>query len=166
MRFLVAFVLGFLVPSTPALSDWKIDRFKDRMTDRAANIASVTAKAPSSGISAQLQLECLEDELVGGWQVSAVLSAKMTRGRLGLSFRIDDNPVEARILPVSTDLRSIPFLFGRQAIDLERSRRLRLQLHPTGGPVLFYEFETNGAARALRAVPCNNHSPPSTTGTE
>jgi hypothetical protein len=153
MRALIC-LSALLWLSHSAAADWHINSSKNPMTDREDKIASVPSKAESHGILAFLQIECLPT--IGGRIVSVVLSQAMTQGRIGLNFRIDDAPVEPRVLPVGTSLRSIA-LHGLDEKQLASAKRFRLQLFPAGGPELFYDFDVVGAGKAMTALSCKQH---------
>lgn len=151
-RGLTAFFL-FLCTVDVAQAEWRVDTFRDRMSDRDIKMAAVSAKSASSGVHARLQIECLDGKFVGRTMILIVLSREFYQHRIGLNWRIDAGPVEPRHLIVNSDLRSI-WLANLSVSELSKAKRLRVELFPTGGPTLFYEFDVSGADGAFRAVPC------------
>jgi hypothetical protein len=138
---------------TPAGAEWHVDKSKNRLSDRDQVIAWSDAAEPADGITAKLQVECLHDRLVGVRSVVLVFSEPMTPGQIGLSFRFDQGAIEHRLLPVGTDLRSVP-LSGISADRFARSKRFRIAVHQRGAESRFYEFDLTGSAAAIGAVRC------------
>lgn len=133
----------------PAAAAWKIESFKDRMSDKLYFFGTSAAKAPDNGISASLRISCMN----GAPMLSAELSAPLTRGQISGVYRIDDGPQRMRIMRVFSDPNSIPFLDIKPS-HLAKAKRLRLQLQPTGGPVLFYDFDVTSTPSVLARVKC------------
>jgi hypothetical protein len=131
-----------LLPSVAA-ADWKIETFTNRMTDKK----DVVAWVETSG--ARLQIECMDAPLVGGLVVSLV-SDKIRPGMVGLNYRIDQGPVETRIVPARSGGGSVLFMHGAPVEELKRAKRLRVEIVP--GP--FYDFNVSGGEKAR--VPCVN----------
>ena len=55
---LKAALIGLAFLGTPALAEWKVESFKDRMTEKTVKYATLPAKTADRGISAQLELTC------------------------------------------------------------------------------------------------------------
>jgi hypothetical protein len=154
---LVTFAVS-LVITTEAVSAWKIESSKDRMTDQTVSVASVAAKESSGGVRAELVLQCLHDKLVGGRLLTVFLSQKFTQGRIGFSFRVDSRALQQRIGAVGTALNTI-FVGNARNVLSGDSHRFRLQIFPAGSSVLFYDFDISGVKDAFKAVACVEHQP-------
>ena len=83
-----------------AAAEWRVDT-----TDRGEAIAWVDAAEPANEIHARLQVEC--DRVARRPIVSMLLSEPTTTDRVGFSFRLDQGPIEHRIVPVGTNLQSV-----------------------------------------------------------
>jgi hypothetical protein len=144
-----------LVP-TVAVAEWRVDAVADRLMDRSVHIAWVAAKQPDHGVSARLQVECLDAPLVGGRLGVLAISGRFSVGKVGLRYRFDDDPPETRILPVKP--QSVTVLMHDADMDrLAAAKRFRIELSPSAGPALFYDFDVSGAGVAMRGVPCTSH---------
>ena len=77
-----------------AAAEWRVD---------STSIAWADAAEPANGVSARLQVECLQDRRIA----SLVVSDELTPERVGVSFRFDRGPIEHRISPVGTNLRAV-----------------------------------------------------------
>jgi hypothetical protein len=133
----------------PASAEWQIQASKDRMTDNVARSATVQAKAPDQGVSADLYVGCMNGEPMA----QARLSHPLTRGRIGTVWRFDEGPQRPAFLHVFADPNSIPFV-GVPTADFTGKRRFRFQIQPTGGPSLFYDFDISGLERVLSSIKC------------
>jgi hypothetical protein len=142
--------------TSQAFAGWKIETQIDRMTDKPTKWARLEAKATDRGITAELQLMCLADKLVGGHKLYVRLSERMTPGEMGIDWRIDDGTTEPMFARVTTDLQSLDL--PRVVNAIAGARRLRLQIQPTGGPVIFFEFDLTGSTKAMRDIPCERGS--------
>ena len=112
-------------------------------------IAWAEAAEPANGVSARLQVDCLQDRRIA----SLVLSDDLTPERVGVSFRFDRGPIEHRISPVGSNLRTVTLL-NLSSDQLARGKRFRIVLHPVGSEPLFYEFDLTGSGAAISAVVC------------
>jgi len=81
-----------------AAAEWQVD---------STPIAWADAAEPANGVSAKLQVECLQDRQIASLMLS---EERLTPERIGLSFRFDLGPIEHRIVPVGTNLRSVTLL--------------------------------------------------------
>jgi hypothetical protein len=72
-----------------AVAGWQIKTEIDRMTDAPMKWARLGAKTSDKGVTAELQLTCFVDKLVGGYILYARLSERMTPGQMGINWRID-----------------------------------------------------------------------------
>jgi len=124
-----------------AAAEWQVD---------STPIAWADAAEPANGVSAKLQVECLQDRQIASLMLS---EERLTPERIGLSFRFDLGPIEHRIVPVGTNLRSVTLL-NVSSGRLAKGNRFRIVLHPAGGEPLFYEFNLTGSAAAIAAVRC------------
>jgi hypothetical protein len=151
-RTKILVVFGVFYLSSPAHAEWKIQSYKDRMTDREVKVATLQASKPDHGISAVLVVRCLENDLVGGLYLAIRLTTKFTPGRMGLRYRVDNAATNDRFMPVDSDLQSMTH-WGEPS-ELIDKKRIRVELQPTGGPNLFYEFDLRGTGAVLKSIPC------------
>jgi hypothetical protein len=149
MKTFSAAIAISILAASPVHAAWKIDSFKNRMTDKQTFYGIAPAKELASGISASLRIGCMN----GAPLLSAEISAPLSRGQIGGVYRIDDGAPQSRIMRVFSDPNSVPFLDIEPAA-LSRAKRFRLQLHPTGSPALFFDFDVTGAPAVLAKVKC------------
>lgn len=142
-------IISLCIIATPVSAKWKVASFKDRMSDKLSFYGIAAAKLDDHGVSASLRIGCMN----GAPMLSTELSAPLTRGQIGGVYRIDDGQQQMRMMRVFSDPKSIPFLDIKPGA-LRRATRMRLQLQPTGGPALFYDFEVSGASAVLEKVKC------------
>jgi hypothetical protein len=148
MKALLAIAV-MAVSCLPASAEWKIETSKDRMTDKITRSAAVLAKAPDQGIAAELYVGCMNGEPMA----QARLSHPLTRGRIGTVWRFDEGPHRPAFLHVFADPNSIPFV-GVPTADFTGRKRFRVQIQPTGGPNLFYDFDISGLGKVLPSIRC------------
>lgn len=139
----------FIITANAASAAWKIDSFKDRMSDREYKFATVRANEPDQGISASLQLSCMNSAPMP----SLILDHPMTQGQIGVNWRFDNGPQRPSFLHVFSDPNSIPFVGVSPKIFSGR-KRFRITVFPTGSRTLFWEFDVSGADPALKSVKC------------
>jgi hypothetical protein len=75
-------------------------------------------------------------------------------------MRVDERKVRPGMLHVFSDPYRIAFI-AAPPFDLWGRKRFRVQVFPTGGPVLFYDFDLTGIGKAISALGCNK--PPGET---
>lgn len=148
-RALIAAFVCAMLP-WPASAEWHIETLRDRLNDRDVNVATVAAKASDHGITAQLEMICGS----GNTYYHMVLSAKMTRGKIGASYRIDERSQRSHFLEVFSDPYRIS-ISEYPPFTLAGAKRFRIELEPTGGPVLFYDFDISGVDHAIKSVRCH-----------
>lgn len=146
-----------MILAAPCHAEWKINSFNDRMTDSTIKTATVAAKAPDHGVSATIRVSCLRDKVVGGLIVSIETNAAFTPGRMGLTYRLDNDEPIPRYMPVDADGRGMSLWM--QSDEFPGKKRLRVQLEPARSPNLFFEFDISGVDKALAAVPCKRTRP-------
>lgn len=150
-----AAIVGSLIGSlacAPAAADWSITSYKDRLTDREVKTATIAAKARDHGVLGRLVINCLEDKLVGGLVLSIETTASFSRGRLGLSYRVDQREVEQRLMPVNSAGNGMSSWAKPE--ELEGAKRIRVELSPARSPNLFFDFDLTGVDNAMKAIPC------------
>ncbi|MCC8980821.1 hypothetical protein [Bradyrhizobium acaciae] len=150
MKFKAIVVVMSLI--TPCHAEWKISSFNDRMTDSTIKTATVAAKAPDHAVSATIRVSCLRDKVVGGLIVSIETDAVFTLGRMGLTYRLDNDEPTPRYMQVDANGRGMSLWM--QPEEFPGKKRLRVQLEPARSPNLFFEFDISGVEKALAAVPC------------
>ena len=130
--------------SGTASAEWSVD---------STTIAWADAAEPANGVSARLQVECLQDKRIA----SLVVSEELMPERIGVSFRFDRGPIEHWISPVVTNLRTVT-LINISPDRLVRGKRFRIVLHPVAREALFYEFDLTGSSSAISAVLCKRRT--------
>jgi len=145
-------IIGLLAATTMARAEWKIESFKDRMTDRDVKIGTLKATKPDAGITAALVVRCMISDVVGGLYVEIATSASFTRGRMGLRYRVDAGETIDRYMPISSNGRGMAL--WAQPSEFADGKRLRVELQPGRGPTLFYDFDLTGTRDAFRSIPC------------
>ncbi|ABE62815.1 hypothetical protein Nham_2017 [Nitrobacter hamburgensis X14] len=143
--------------TTPAFAEWRVDQFKDQMTDKLIKVPTLAAKSLDHGVSAAIEISCLQgDRLFTIW-----LSSGLSRGRLSGRLRTDNNRViPSSFLKVFSDPHRIPIITV-PPYDLWGRKRFRVELFPTGSSSLFFDFDLIGIDKAIAALPCNK--PPGKT---
>lgn len=144
--------IWFLFPFGAAMAEWKVESYKDRMTDREVKSATLDALKPDNGIGATLIVRCMINDVVGGLYLELRTTALFTRGRMGLGYRVDDGQINDRFMSVSPDRRGMA-LFAKPR-ELFDGKRLRLELEPANSTKLFYEFDLRGTRKSLSSIPC------------
>jgi hypothetical protein len=144
-----ALIIYLSIIATPVSAEWKVASFIDRMSDKLSFYGIAAAKLDDRGVSAALRIGCMN----GAPMLSTELSAPLTRGQIGGVYRIDDGPQQMRMMRVFSDPNSIPLLDITPGA-ISKAKRMRLQLQPTGGPALFYDFDVSGASAVLEKVKC------------
>jgi hypothetical protein len=150
LRHSIVIALFVIGSSSAAGAGWKIDSYSDRMSEKTIKFAEALAEKPDRGFSASLFIHC-SSPMVGGRYVELKTTALFTPGRLGLRFRIDNGETEARYMPVSSDGRGMALFVD--AGRLLGAKRMRVELQPSRGETLFYQFDLSGA-ELLRQLPC------------
>jgi hypothetical protein len=143
---------ALLFATAPAGAVWKTGSARDRMSDKDSTWVYVIATKPDRGIGASIVIRCMDDPVVGGLYVELKTSAKFSRGRLGLRYRVDDGEPQNRYMPINSNGDGMS-LFARPN-DLAAGKRMRLELQPAGSSNLFFEFDISGAREAFQSIPC------------
>jgi hypothetical protein len=129
-----------------ARAEWKIDSFKDDMTDGVIKVASLETNG------AKLLLQC--PSLRGaGMYVTVELPSRLWQRRIYVTYRVDDGAVRHDDAIVGTALQSATIV-GLTGPELKGKRRLRVEFLPTGGQRHFYDFNLTGVDKALQAMQC------------
>ena len=153
MGFKAALIAAaFVAISLPANAAWKVDSYKDRMTERVTKYASLPAKASDHGVSATLELTC--GGLDGNRQFALFLSTPFTRGEISARLRLDEGKVRLLGLRTFSNPRRFPIITA-PAYDLWGKKRFRVELSPRGSQPLFFDFDLTGIDKAIAALPCN-----------
>jgi hypothetical protein len=93
-----------------------------------------------------------EENSPTGRVLTVVLSRKLTPGRFGISYRIDNRPLQERILQINPALDSIMFMDDLRQIS--NSRTMQVAIFPAVSQNLYYDFDISGAEKAIASVPC------------
>jgi hypothetical protein len=131
-----AAVAVFLTMTAPAAAGWKIDAAKDRMTDKNIKTAWVAAVDPASGAKARLEVSCFDDPLVGGLFIQLRTNHRFSQGKMGLSYRVDDGPVENRYMRVTAD----GMAGWGDARAVLKGKRVRVRLEPFNAKELVFDL--------------------------
>lgn len=154
-RMFAAVAVAAVVVS-PALAEWKVESFKDKMADKLVKYAVLQSKAPENGVFAALEISCMDEQRL--FQLK--LSSPLSRGRISVNMRVDERKVRPILLNVFSDPYRIAFITA-PPFDLWGRKRFRIQVFPIGGPVLFYDFDLTGIDKAISPLACNR--PPGET---
>lgn len=146
------FIAIFLLLTTPATASWRITSEQDRLTNAVTKSAWLSAAKNETGTTAELAMRCLNDDLVGGLYLEVLTSFQFTRGRVGLRYRIDDRPVQARYLPGRSDGYGVAFI--NRISEIRGAKRLRLELLPGNRAGMFYDFDVSGIDKIIRDMRC------------
>lgn len=145
-----ALTIFLLTSVAPAEAEWKVDSFKDRMTDRVLKSATTPAKEADGRISATLRVSCMNGtpmiftDLAGGG---------LTPGRVNGVYRLDDGGMSPTYLSVTSDPRQVAFV-GTPPNVLSGKKRMRLQLSPYGRSAMVFEFDVAGFDKVLPTIKC------------
>lgn len=158
---LICTALAGVFLSTPTLADWSVESVKDRMTDKTETIISV--RAPQAAIRfghpvrAHFQIECWKNSEGFTPLPSIVFGDRVALGEVGLSWRIDDKPVQQRVIRVtgSGDVVHLTLLGGRQlSREIANAKRLRVTVFWKLDQPGFYEFDLSGGKDAYAKLAC------------
>jgi hypothetical protein len=129
--------------------------------DPVGTIAKLSAKAPSRDITAYLQVECFERPPLSGMHVGIVLSRPTTPGPITYRYKFDDAAPVQRGPYSRTSLAVVGLgdAASKEFKGLSKAKRLQLTLRPSQGPELEFDFDLNGSASAIDAIPCKGQSP-------
>ena len=140
-------------------AEWKVERgtkVGSLRNHRVGIIATLPATATFDGVSAYLQVECLEHPEVTTRIVNLVTSKDTAPGLMMWRYQLDDNPPTQHGPYSRLSLKVIGL--GDSSSDefegLLTGRRLRVTLMPTTGPQWSFEFDLRGAPQAINAVSC------------
>jgi hypothetical protein len=140
-------------------AEWKVERgtkVGSLRSHQVGIIATLPATATFDGVSAYLQVECLEHPEVTTRIVNIVTSKDTAPGLMMWRYQLDDNPPTQHGPYSRLSLKVIGL--GDSSSDefkgLLTGRRLRVTLMPTTGPQWSFEFDLRGAPQAINAVPC------------
>jgi hypothetical protein len=147
-----ALVAVVFFASAPSVAGWKIDSFKDRMTDKTVKVATLPAQAADHGIQARLEIRCLVSKLVGGLILSLETTASFSPGRMGLVYRIDNSEPKARFTTVNSSGTGMS-LWGEPE-ELLGGKKMQVEIQPARSTNLFYEFDLSGVDKAVASIPC------------
>jgi PAS domain S-box-containing protein len=140
-------------------AEWKVERgtkVGSLRNHQVGIIATLPATATFDGVSAYLQVECLEHPEVTTRIVNLVTSKDTAPGLMMWRYQLDDNPPTQHGPYSRLSLKVIGL--GDSSSDefegLLTGRRLRVTLMPTTGPQWSFEFDLRGAPQAINAVSC------------
>lgn len=153
MGLKAAVIAAAVVISTPAFAAWQTGSFKDRMSDREYKYVTVQANEPDQGIRAILQVSCMN----GSPMPMLILDHPMTRGQIGINWRLDNSPQRPSFLHVFSDPNEIPFV-GVSPKMFYGKKRFRITIFPTGSKTLFWEFNISDAQKAIDPIKCSSRS--------
>jgi hypothetical protein len=158
LRTLIA--VGFLFFTATAFAEWKVERGPRGLGFSGTPpgpVAKASAKAPSGGVSAFLQVECFENPHLTSRMLLVVLSKETAPGAIAWRYQLDDQPPVQRGPHTRTSLKIISL--GDSSNDplkeFARTKRLRLTLLPMKSEELSFDFDISGADNAIKAIPCN-----------
>jgi len=143
-----------VITFTSAVADtagWHVTTRSDKTTNRTISTAVLRAREPDIGVSAKLEIRCP----VGGHAYSIALSEPLTPGKISGRYRRDDEPDEVRIGFVLASDHYRVHLIEVPPFSLQENNRLRIELHPTGWPILSYDFYLAGIVKTLSAMRCS-----------
>jgi hypothetical protein len=143
----VAVAVLFLVVAAPAFAEWKVEPSQDKP---ASKVAWVGATDRDSGTQGRLEIVCIDDKLLGGLVVRLHTSARLPPDWMGLSYRIDDGPIENRHIQASAG--SLNEWGDARAIL--KGKRIQIRLEPFNAPAMLFDFDGSGADAVKRAIPC------------
>jgi PAS domain S-box-containing protein len=146
-------------PVAVSRAEWKVERgtkVGSLRNHQVGIIGTLPATATFDGVSAYLQVECLEHPEATTRIVSIVTSKDTAPGLMAWRYQLDDRPPTQRGPYSRLSLKVIGL--GDSSSDefkgLLTARRLRVTLMPTTGPQWSFEFDLSGAPHAINAVPC------------
>jgi PAS domain S-box-containing protein len=146
-------------PVAVSRAEWKVERgtkVGSLRNHQVGIIATLPATATFDGVSAYLQVECLEHPEVTTRIVNIVTSKDTAPSLMAWRYQLDDRPPTQRGPYSRLSLKVIGL--GDSSSDefkgLLTARRLRVTLMPTTGPQWSFEFDLRGAPHAINAVPC------------
>jgi hypothetical protein len=122
-------------------------------------VATVSAKSPSNGIGAHLQLECFVHPELMSLYGGIVLSRSTPTGPMSYRIQFDDAPSMTQGPFSRVNLTSQSFS-DEERKALLTARQLRITLIPTKPPELSYEFDVSGAATAAKTLACKEYRRP------
>lgn len=156
-KALIAAVL-FLWPCL-AVAGWKVERGAkggSLRNDQVGIVATLPAEATFDGISAYLQVECLEHPGSAARIVSIVTSRGTAPGLMMWRYQLDEHPPKQRgpYSRLGLTVTGLGDASSDEFKGLSAARQLRVTLMPAKGPQWPFEFDLSGAPQAISAVPC------------
>jgi hypothetical protein len=149
-----------ILAASDASAAWKTEQGRKIMSTfppPVGMIATLPAKAPHNGVTAQLRLECFTHPELTGIQFGIVLSKKPPNGFMAWKYQYDDKPA-VQTKPYSRSLPPEVITLGdatsAEIQGLVGAKVLKLTLLPAEGTQLPYEFDVAGAADAIKTVGC------------
>jgi hypothetical protein len=120
-------------------------------------IATLPAQVPFNGITAKLHVECFTHPDLTGLSFGVLLSRDPPNGAMGWTFQYDNAaPItrgpSTRVLP--PNYIGLGDASSAELSGLMTAKHLHLVLKPASGPALPFDFEVNGAAAAIKKIPC------------
>jgi hypothetical protein len=159
-------MMMMVVPAL-ALAEWKLEQQGTKVMslrndsaygirNTVFTIAKLTAKAPSRGVTAYLQVECFEHPELTGRTFGIVLSKGTTPGPIAYRYKFDDDAPVQRGPYSRTSLTVVTLgdAASEELKGLSKASRLQLTLLPAQSPELTFDFDVSGAASAINAIPC------------
>jgi hypothetical protein len=152
----ISMLLNF---AAPAVAQWKVQEGRNAFSlplNEAGKIATLPARAPAQGITANLQLECVRYLDLSSLYFGVITSKEMLPGFMGWRFRYDQEPEVERSPSIRTSLTktSLGDPSKEELKGLMKAKRLRLTLLPPNSALLRYDFDVAGAAEAAARLPC------------
>jgi hypothetical protein len=135
-------LVGFLV--SPAIAGWDTKSYIDRLDNRKAYYAELSAK----DASATLFVGCLNGEIFPDIH----FPSRISDDRVEVNYQFDDGPAvfrETNVSPEGTSLW-LWLISGRETVQrIRKSKRLRLEVEDRK-----IEFDLTGADQALAPIHC------------
>jgi hypothetical protein len=145
------FTLSLFASIAPALAEWRIETYRDRVNDRDLKFATVVAKAPDQGTVAKLEIVCRANGQLGH---HVVLSIKISSGEIGGAYRIDEKNTRTGSFRFYDDYTIA--IEEQPPLTLAGAKRFHIQLEPRNGPVLVFDFDVRGVDKAINSLRCQN----------
>lgn len=147
-RLAIAALLLPIGISTSALAaGWQVTRHVDPLTDQHHAIAILP------GDRASIRIRCLNGDVTP----EVIFPHRIGVYKIGMAYRFDARTVVSHFVFLADDARTAWVWLADKAGGLRRignSRRLRVQVFPSGADPFVADFDLTGAREAIAKVRC------------
>ncbi len=138
-------LFAVMLTSDRSFADWQLNSTFDATREQSIRYATLEPAGLSGGVGARLVLACANSQK----EYAIILDGPLNQGSLSATLKQDDQAIERRRLTVSSDRNRVPI-----PDDLSGVKRFRIQLMPSGGPVMAYDFNLGASRNIASRLSC------------